>query len=122
MAQATESTSHGNQYSVVSSMSDFSLIVKLLVEDTVFEYQPGQGSNKTEFIDLYLCGSRVIVVGGPFDSYQRRARGNWKLGCSLDSKLHAVEEDGSDIDALEGANAFCNSKTDNDDNSINNEE
>lgn len=32
------------------------------------------------------------------------------------------EGDGSDIDALEGANAFCNSKTNDDDNSINNEE
>ena len=38
MAQTTKSTSHGNQHSVVSSMSDLSHIVKLLVEDAVFEY------------------------------------------------------------------------------------
>lgn len=103
-------------------MSDLSLIVKLLVEDAVFEYEPGRGSNETEFIDLYLCGLRVIAAGGPLDSYQHRARGNWKLGCSLNGILHAVEGDGSDIDALERANAFCNSKTDDDDNNINNEE
>lgn len=70
MAQATESISHGNRYSVVSGISNLSLIVKLLVEDAVFEYQPGQRSNDTEFIDLYLCGSRVIIARGLLDSYQ----------------------------------------------------
>ena len=122
MAQATKSISYGNWQIVVSNISDLRLIVKLLVEDAVFEYQPGQESNKREFIDLYLCGSRVIRVGGPFNLYQHKARGNWKLGCSLDGKLHTVEGDESDIDTLEGANAFCNSKTDDDNNSINNEE
>ena len=43
--------------------------MKLLVEDAVFEYQPGRESNKTEFIDLYFCGSRVIAAGGSLDSY-----------------------------------------------------
>lgn len=103
-------------------MSDLSLIIKLLVEDAIFEYQLGRKSNETEFIDLYLCRSRVIAAGGLLDSYQHRVRGNWKLSCSLDDKLHAVKEGGSDIDVLEEANAFCNSKIDNDDNSINNEE
>lgn len=96
--------------------------MKLLVEDAVFEYQSGQGSNETEFIDLYFCGSKVIAAGGSLDSYQCRARDNWKLGCSLDGKSHVMKGDGSDIDALKKANAFCNSETDDSNNSINNEE
>ncbi len=38
MARAIESTSHDNYHSVVSSISDLSLIVNLLVEDAVFDY------------------------------------------------------------------------------------
>ena len=122
MAQAIEFTLHGNQYFVINSMSNLSLIMKLLVEDAMFEYQPGRKSNETKFIDLYLCRSRVIAAGGSLNSYQCRVRGNWKLGCSLDDKLHIVKGDKFDIDGLKKANAFCNSKTNDDDNNINNKE
>lgn len=103
-------------------MLDFSLIVKLLVKDAVFEYQPGRGSNKTKFNNLYFCRSRVITARGLFDLYQRKVRGNWTLGCALDNELHVIEGDKSDVDVLERANAFRNDKIDNDNNSINNEE
>lgn len=107
MAQATESTSHGDRHSVVSSTSDLSLIVKLLVEDAVFEYHPGRGTNGTEFIDLYIRGSRVIAAGGPLDAYQRRAQGNWRLRSVLDDGVLGAEGgESSDIDALEGEDVF----------------
>ncbi len=57
-------------------MSDFSLVVKILVEDTVFKYQPGQGMKETEFIDFYVCRTKVIAAGTPLNKYQRRAKGN----------------------------------------------
>lgn len=38
MACTTELTFYGNYYSIVSSVSNLSLIVKLLVKNTVFDY------------------------------------------------------------------------------------
>ncbi len=69
MARATKSTFYGNQHSVLSSLSDLSLVVKILVEDTVFKYQPGQGMNETEFINFYVRGTKVIAAGIPLDKY-----------------------------------------------------
>lgn len=69
MAYTTKSISHSNCHSVVGNVSDLSLIVKLLIEDAIFDYQPSKESNKSELIDLYLCGTKSIIVGGPFDLY-----------------------------------------------------
>lgn len=108
MVQATESTFYRNQYSVINSMSDLSIIVKLLVKNAVFEYHPGQETNRIEFIDLYIRGLKVIAAGGPLNAYQRRAQGNWQLRSMLDvGVLRAEEEKSSDIDTLEGKNVFC---------------
>ncbi len=76
MACTTESTSHGNCHSVISSVSELNLIVKLLIEYAVFDYQLGRGSNKSEFINLYLCGTKSIIAGGPLNLYQHKARRN----------------------------------------------
>ncbi len=89
--------------------------MKLLVEDAVFDYQPGRGSNKSEFTDLYLCEIKSIVAGGPLDLYQRKAHGNWNLRLSFDGGLPATEVgEESDIDAVEKAYLFHNSERDDD--------
>lgn len=62
MSQATEFISYRNWHLVINSISNFSLIVKLLVEDAIFEYYLGQEINGKEFIDLYICRSRVIAA------------------------------------------------------------
>ncbi len=70
MARTTKSTSHGNRHSVISNVSYLSLVVKILVEDTVFKYQPGRGIKETEFIDLYVRGTKMIAASTPLDKYQ----------------------------------------------------
>ncbi len=117
MARATESTSHGNRHSVVSSVSDLSLVVKILVEDTVFKYQPGRGTKEIEFIDLYVRGTKVIAAGTPLDKYQQRARGNWKLKLAINGEQSDDNrDDDSTIGALEGAGLSSTVETDEDDN------
>lgn len=69
IAQATKSASYDNWHLVVNKISDLSLIGKLLVEDTIFKYYLGQKTNKTDFIDLYIRGSRVIAAERPLDIY-----------------------------------------------------
>ena len=69
MTCVIKSTSHSNCYSIVNSGSDFSLIVKLLVEDAVFDYQPGRRRNKSEFINLYSCRTKSIAAKVLFDLY-----------------------------------------------------
>lgn len=91
ITRATKSTSHGNRYSVVSSVSDLGLMVKLLVEDAVFDDHPARGNNESEFTDLFFRGTRAIAAGGPLALYQRKARGNWKLRVSLHSELRDTE-------------------------------
>lgn len=62
MAYATKSTSYSNYYFVVSSILDLCLIIKLLVEDTSFDYQFGKKTNKSKFTNLYFCRIKSIVV------------------------------------------------------------
>lgn len=69
IARATESTSHSNCHSVISSILDLSPIVKLLVEDAVFDYQSGRKSNTSKFLDLYFYRTKSIVAEGPLDLY-----------------------------------------------------
>ena len=106
MARATQSTSHGNHHSLVGNSSDLCLLVKILVEDKVFELESGRGTKKTEFVDLFIRGSRIIAAGGPLEEYQRRARGNWKNSSAQDSELFAdyEAEDSDDNIVDEGEN------------------
>ncbi len=76
MAHTTKSISHGNRHSVIISMSDLSLVVKILVENTVFKYQPGWRTKKTEFIDLYVHRTKVINASTLLNKYQQKVRGN----------------------------------------------
>lgn len=85
----------------------------ILVEDIVFKYQPGQGIKETEFIDLYVCRTKVIVAGILLDKYQQKAQGNqkWKLvikgGQSDDNK-----DDDFTINALERTDLSSTVETD----------
>ncbi len=116
MARAIESTSHGNRHSVVSSVSDLSLVVKILVEDTVFKYQPGRAMKETEFIDLYVRGTKVIATGTPLDKYQQRARSNWKLKLAINGRQSDDDrDDDSIINDLEGVDLSSTVKIDKDD-------
>lgn len=58
MARATESIYHGKHYSLVRSTSYLNLLVKLLVEDKVFEFKVGHSAKWIKFINLYMF--RVI--------------------------------------------------------------
>lgn len=119
MVYATESTSFDDCDSIISSILDFCLIVKLLVRDIIFDNQPSRGSNKSEFTDLYFCGTKSIAARGLLNLYQHRVYGNWKLRLLLDGRLPTTEvSKKSDIDNMEKVDLLYNSKID--DNSNNN--
>lgn len=69
MAQVIKSLSHKNCHSVVNSMLDLNLLVKLLVEDAVFKYHPSQRTNMIKFINLYIRRLRVIIARGSLNAY-----------------------------------------------------
>lgn len=70
MAGAIQSTSHGNHHSPVGSTSDLSLLVKILVEDKVFEFETRRDTKNTEFVDLFAYRSSKIRLRGPLKGYQ----------------------------------------------------
>ncbi len=85
------------------------------MKDTVFDYQPGRGSNKSEFTDLYLCRTKSIAAGGLLHLYQHRAYRNWKLRLSFNSRLPTTKVYKEfDIDTVERAKLFHISETDDD--------
>lgn len=69
MAYAMKLTFHSNCYFVISSVSNFSLMVKLLLKDFISDYQLGKRSNKLEFINLYFCEIKSIFVEGLINLY-----------------------------------------------------
>lgn len=73
MACITKSICYNNYYSVVSNISNFNLIIKLLVEDIIFDYQPSKKGNNSEFTNLYIRGSKSMEIKDSLKSYQYRA-------------------------------------------------
>ena len=71
MARAIQFTSHGNHHSLVGSTSDLSLLVKILVEDKVFEFEAGRSAKDNEFVDLFARGLSKIRLKGLVKKYQR---------------------------------------------------
>lgn len=69
MVCATKSISHGHCHSIVSFVLDLNLIIKLLVEDTIFDYQFDKKSNNSEFTNLYFGRIKSITVEGLLDLY-----------------------------------------------------
>ena len=87
MARAIQFTLHGNHHSLVGSISDFNLLVKILVENKVFKFKPGCGAKDTECVDIFARGSSKIGLGGPLKEYQCQAQRNWKTGSAQDEDL-----------------------------------
>lgn len=113
----TKLISYCNCHSVTNSVSDLNLIIKLLVEDVVFDYQPNREKNNSEFTKLYSYRKKSIVIKGPPNSYQYRPCGKWKLRLSLNSRLLATKVDKKcDINIIEGILLFFNSKVNHDSN------
>lgn len=117
MVCITKSTFYINCHFVVSSISDLSLIIKLLVEDAVFNYHPGRGNNKLEFTNLYLFGIKSITVRSLLNLYQYRVCGNEKLRLGFDGRLPTIKVGKqSDINVVKGADLLYNNKIDHDNN------
>lgn len=76
MARATQFTSHGNYHLLVGFTSDLSLLVKILVEDKVFEFKTRRNAKDTKFVDLFACESSKIGLEGPLKEYQRQVQNN----------------------------------------------
>lgn len=94
--------------------------MKLLIKDTIFDYQPSKKSNKLEFTDLYLYEIQSIAAKGLINLYQYKVCRNWMLRLSFDGSLPTTKVGKeSDIDIVERVDLFHNSEID--DNSNNNE-
>lgn len=108
MAKVTQFTSHENHYLLISNSSDLCLLVKILVEDKMFELELGREIKKTKFVDLFIRGSRIIAARDPLEEYQRRARSNWKNSLAQDSELfadyEAKDSDNNIVDERENLN------------------
>lgn len=121
MAYAIKSIFYDNHYSIINNVSDLSLMVKLLVEDVVFDYQLSKGSNKLEFINLYIHGSKSISTKGLLELYWYKACKNSKLRLLLDDKLLATKikiGNESNINIIKRENLFYNDEIKEDNNNI----
>lgn len=72
MAKATRSTYYRNHHSPIEYTFDFSLLVKLLIKDKVFELKIGRGIKKIKFINLYIHRIDRIDFGGLLKEYLRQ--------------------------------------------------
>lgn len=98
---------YGNWHLIVNKTWNLSFIIKLLVENIVFKYYLDWKTNKTKFIDLYICGSRVIITEKQLNIYQYKAKSNWQLRSVLDDRIFIAKEEKSfNINALKEKNIF----------------
>lgn len=121
MAYTIKSISYYNHYFNISNILNLYLIVKLLVKDDIFNYQPGKESNKSKFTNLYICELKSISIEVLLKLYQYKAYKNQKLGSSLNSKLYIAErkiDNKSNIDVIKGENIFYNSEKNENNNNI----
>lgn len=78
IARATHFTSYKNHHSLVNSTSDLSLLVKILVEKKVFEFEVGNNIKNTKFVNFFACELSKIGLESLLKEYQRQVQGNWK--------------------------------------------
>ena len=74
MVCITKLISYNNCHSIISSILDLSLIVKLLLEDIVFDYQSTKENNKSEFTNIYLYETKSIAIEDSLNLYQYKIR------------------------------------------------
>lgn len=72
MAKATRSTYYRNHHSLIEYTFDLSLLVKLLIEDKVFELKVGRGIKKIKFINFYIHRIGRIDFRGLLKEYLRQ--------------------------------------------------
>ena len=79
--RATVATSHGNRHSLIAKLPDVSLLVKQMINDSIFEEKLGHTSmlNNTAmfaFSDLFYIGSAHLSNGIALSRYVDSAQGN----------------------------------------------
>lgn len=74
---------------------DFSLLVKILVEDNIFEFEVEYDIKETKFVNLFIYGSGKIWLGSPLKEYQYQIQDNWKTGLVYKNTLF-IEYDTKD--------------------------
>ena len=82
VSRATGATSHGNRHSLVAKLPDVSLLVKHMIDDSIFEEKLGRTgmSNNTAmsaFPDLFYIRSAHLSNGIALSKYVDSAQGNW---------------------------------------------
>ncbi len=80
--RATGATSYGNRHSLVAKLPDVSLLVKHMIDDSIFEKKLGRTGlpNNTLisiFPDLFYVGSAHLSNGIALSRYVDSAQGNW---------------------------------------------
>ncbi|WP_375449162.1 hypothetical protein [uncultured Nostoc sp.] len=80
--RATGATSHSNHHSLIANLPDMSLLVKYMINDSIFEEKLGRTgmSNNTAisaFPDLFYIGSAHPSNGIALSRYVNSVRGNW---------------------------------------------
>ncbi len=80
--RATGATSHGNRHSLVAKLPDVSLLVKYMIDDSIFEEKLGRtdipnNTPMSAFPDLFYVGNAHLSNGIALSRYVDSARGNW---------------------------------------------
>lgn len=70
MAKIIQFISHKNYHLLVNNSFYFCLLIKILIENKVFELKVSFKTKKTEFVNLFIYGLMIIVVGNPLKKYQ----------------------------------------------------
>lgn len=82
VSRATGATSHGNRHSLVAKLPDVSLLVKHMIEDSIFKEKLGRtgirnNSAMSAFPDMWYIGAGRLSSGKVLSRYVKSARGNW---------------------------------------------
>lgn len=71
MARVTQFISYKNQHLLVDSISDLSLLIKILVEDKVFKLEVEHGIKNTKFVDFFAYKLSKIRLKSSLKEYKR---------------------------------------------------
>lgn len=76
MAKSSGSISHRNYHLLVASTFNLSLLIKILIEDKIFELEARYNAKETQFVDFFIYRITKIVARGLLKKYQCRVQGN----------------------------------------------
>lgn len=69
MSKVAWSTSHRDHHLLVNITFDSSLLVRILIENNIFELKFGRGVNSIEFVDFFIYEISKIVAESPLKKY-----------------------------------------------------